>query len=160
LVRRLLQQQKLTKTVSPANGTDNRKHSNYSFVCTYSAQCVRFTCSPEDTPLCRNKKVEHGLPAEPAALAGSAGMPLGPDAAPALPAVILPLLLGRTSVGPLLLLLLLLLLPLLLVAGTATASLLLLPAALSADAALPLPEVRAFLGGSVGVAFALDGTDC
>jgi hypothetical protein len=83
-------------------------------------------------------------------------MPLGPAAAPALPAVILPLLLGRTNIGPLLLLLLLP--PLLLAAGVAAASLLLLPAAF---AALPLLVVRtAFLGGSVGVAFALGAAEC
>jgi hypothetical protein len=82
-------------------------------------------------------------------------MPLGPVAAPALPAVILPLLLGRTSIGPLLLLLPP---PLLLAAGGAAASLLLLPAAF---AALPLLVVRAaFLGGSVGVAFALGAACC
>jgi hypothetical protein len=78
-------------------------------------------------------------------------MPLGPAAAPALPAVIFPLLFGRTSIGPLLLLL---------VAGPAAASPLLL-AAFAADAVLPLLDARtAFLGGSVGVAFALEGADC
>jgi hypothetical protein len=98
-------------------------------------------------------------PAAPAVLAGSAGIPLGPAAAPALPAVTLPLLLGRTSIGPLLLLPLLP--PLLLAAGGAAASLLLLPAGFAVDAALPLLVTRtAFLGGSVGVAFALGAAGC
>jgi hypothetical protein len=75
-----------------------------------------------------------------------------------LPAVTLPLLLGRTSIGPLLLLLLP---PLLLAAGGAAASLLLLPAGFAADAALPLLVTRtAFLGGSVGVAFAFGAAGC
>lgn len=113
--------------------------------------CLRCTLRNQSSKKCLPGKLPSAQ-LSPAALAGRAGMPLGPAAAPALPAVILPLLLGRTKVGPLLLLLLL-------VTGVAAASLL-LPAALGADAAVPLPAVRAFLGGSVGVAFALEAADC